>query len=130
LIATLAIIGGVVWFAVAGPPSLGGDRGATAVSDISEPLGNTERAVLNVDFAAGQLTIDRLAGSDKLIEGTLSLVTSRKPTWGIDRSGGQVTMSLGYEPGQAPTGLSWGKGEEWHLRLAPKVGFDLDLSMG
>src|SRR5690606_8291826 len=82
------------------------------------------------DFAAGQLTIDRLAGSDKLIEGTLSLVTSRKPTWGIDRSGGQVTMSLGYEPGQAPTGLSWGKGEEWHLRLAPKVGFDLDLSMG
>jgi hypothetical protein len=128
LIATLAIIGGVVLLLIVSPEVLG-TSSSGGVERIDEPLAGVERADLRVDFAAGQLDIGRLTDSSSLIVGDLELATRQKPTWEISRSGSQASMDLGYRR-QSDWVQNWQKGDEWDLSLSPKVGLSLDVNMG
>ena len=126
LIVTIAVVAGVVILLTAAPDVLGPSV-AGGVDHITEPLEGVERASLEVNFAAGQLDISRLIDSSSLVEGDLELATGRKPTWEIDRTGDRADMTLEYERGFQ----DWrGRGDEWHLRLSPKVGFSLDVDVG
>jgi len=127
LILTLAVIAGVVILLFTAPDVLGPSPSGSAMP-ITEPLEGVERADLEVNFAAGQLTIDRLDDSSSLIEGDLKLATQKKPIWQIERGDSQTSMSLGYRQGEQIQ--SWGKGDEWVLRLSPKAGFSLDVNVG
>jgi hypothetical protein len=124
---TLIIIAGVIWVVVKAPGTLG-VVSYSNVDHISEPLSGTERAGLQVQFAAGQLKMEQLVDSSSLIEGTLKLATQNKPVWTIDRSGSQATMNLGYAQDQAFS--AWATGDDWDLRLSPKVGFSLNVNAG
>jgi hypothetical protein len=127
LVATLAIIGGVVLLLIVSPEVLG-TSSSGGVERIDEPLDGAERAELQVDFAAGQLDIDRLTDSSSLVVGDLELATRNKPTWEIRRSGSQASMTLGYR--QSDWIQNWQKGDEWTLELSPRVGWSLDVNMG
>jgi hypothetical protein len=124
---TIAVVAGVVIFLIAAPDVL-----APSISDaadhIVEPLDGIERASLKVDFAVGQLDISQLSDSSSLIEGHLELAPRRKPTWEIDRQGDRANMTLKYKEGFEAQ--SWGRGDEWDLRLSPKVGLSLEVDVG
>ena len=127
LVLTLAVIASVVILLVAAPDVLGpSPSGGT--ERIAEPLDGAERADLEVNFAAGELTIGRLDDSSSLIEGELKLATQKKPIWKIERSGSQASMNLGYRQGEAFQG--WNEGDVWALRLSPKAGFSLHVDVG
>jgi hypothetical protein len=81
-----------------------------------------------VSFAAGTLEIGRLTDSSSLITGELDLATQRKPAWDIRRSGGQASMTLEYRRGDWMQ--NWRRGDEWDLRLSPKVGLSVDVNVG
>ena len=126
LIVTIAVVAGVVIFLIAAPDVLA-PSSAGGVDRITEALEGVERASLKVNFAAGQLDISRLVDSSSLIEGDLGLATERQPTWEIDRKGDRADMVLEYERGFQ----DWrGRGDEWHLRISPNVGFSLNVDVG
>jgi hypothetical protein len=125
LVLTLAVIAGVVILLVAAPDVLGPSPSGGAMR-IAEPLDGVERADLKVNFAAGQLTMNRLDDSSSLIDGELKLATAKKPVWTVDRNGDRASMSLGYKEGYQ----SWGEGDVWNLRLSPKAGFSLGVDVG
>jgi len=128
LIATLAVIGGVIFLLIAAPDVLGTSTGAVGVTQIDEPLDGVERAELDIGFAAGQIDISKLTDSSSLIKGELDLSTRREPTWEISRSDSQASMTLEYAQGAWTQ--NWQKGDVWELFLSPKVGLSLDVSMG
>ncbi len=125
LILTLAVIAGVVILLLTAPQALGPIAGQE-VEHVSEPLDGVERARLEIDFAAGQLAIGRLEDSPLLVDGELKLATSAKPVWQAERSDAQANLSLRYTQSYQ----SWGKGDEWTLRLSPQVGFSLEFNIG
>ena len=127
LLVTLAVIGGIVLLLIVSPQSLGGWE-RTSDMQISEPMNGLESAVLDVDFAVGQLSLDSLSDSDQAVTGDLRLIGSRQPTWDVARSGDQAEMSLGYEGGFSVSGVS--RGEEWNLYLSPKLGYELAVNVG
>ncbi|MBN1135764.1 MAG: hypothetical protein JXM73_04220 [Anaerolineae bacterium] len=122
---TLAVIGGGVWLVVQAPGQLGGGG---EVDRIAEPLEGAERASLDVRSAAGKLTMSQLEDSSLLVEATLDLATSRKPTWQVERNGDQVSMQLAYESGRS-FNIGWGRGETWDLRLSPAVAWELTANL-
>ena len=122
---TLAVIGGAIWLLVQGP---GEAVGGTEVDRISEPLQGAERASLDVDTPVGKLTIGQLGDSSSLVEGTLDLATSHKPTWEADRQGDQVSMQLRYSNG-TNFSFGWGRGESWDLLLSPAVAWELKAKL-
>ena len=122
---TLAVIGGAVWLLVQTP---GRAAGGTEVDRISEPLQGAERASLDVETPVGKLTISQLGDSSSLVEGTLDLATSHKPTWKADRQGDQVSMQLGYGSG-TNFSFGWGRGETWDLLLSPAVIWELKANL-
>ncbi len=127
LLITLAVIAGVVFLLIAAPEALG-TRSAGGVERIDEPLAGVERGDLEVGFAAGTLEISRLTDSSSLITGDLELATQRKPAWDIRRTGGQASMTLEYRGGDWMQ--NWRRGDEWDLRLSPRVGLSLDVNVG
>jgi hypothetical protein len=127
LLITIAVIAGVVFLLIAAPEALG-TSSAGGVERIDEPLDGVERAELGVDFAAGTLQISQLGDSSSLITGELDLATQREPTWDISRSGGQASMTLEYRRGDWMQ--NWRRGDEWDLRISPRVGFSLDVNVG
>jgi hypothetical protein len=127
LLVTIAVIAGVVILLIAAPDVLG-TRSTGGVERIDEPLAGVERGDLQVSFAAGTLEIGRLTDSSSLITGDLELATERKPVWDIRRSGGQASMTLEYRRGDWMQ--NWRRGDEWDLRLSPKVGLSLDVNVG
>lgn len=124
---TIAVIGGVVFLLVSAPDALG-TAGAREVEHVDEPMDGIERADLAVRFAAGTLEIGRLTDSSSLIEADLELATERKPLWEIARNGGEASMALEYRSGALMQ--NWRRGDEWDIRLSPRVGYDLEVGMG
>jgi hypothetical protein len=127
LVATVVLLGGVVWLLVTAPSAL---RVTTSASteQIAEPLGSVEQADLTLNFAAGQLTLGELTDSPLLIQGTLNLATQTKPQLATSQSGGRATMSLGYKEGQTFTAFTGG--DNWNVLLSPKAGFTLNVDVG
>jgi hypothetical protein len=126
----LLLVAGVVLLLVYAPAALettvgvGGER-------ISEPLGDIERAELQVGFAAGDLRIAALDDSAMLIEGRLNLSTRHKPVWEIRRSGNRASMALNYRQGVSVGTFPGGSGgDEWSLALSPDVVYLLDVKAG
>jgi Domain of unknown function (DUF5668) len=112
---TLVVLGVCVGLILRAP---GPVTGGAEVDTISEPLQGAERASLRVESVAGKLTIVKLDDSSSLIEGTLDLASSRKPTWKVDRTGDQVSMQLAYQEGTSFS-IGWGRSDSWDLRLSP-----------
>lgn len=129
LIITIAVVAGVVILLVSAPEVLGRPPGG-AVHRINEPLNGVERADLEVDFGAGQLDIRALTDSSSLITGELDLASRRTPSWTIDRGSGRASMTLQYTRGNWFGDWGRGRGDEWDLRLSPKVGYSLDVDVG
>ncbi len=127
LLITIVVVAGVVILIVSAPDALG-TLASGEVERVDEPLDGIERADLAVRFAAGTLEIGRLTDSSSLFEADLELATERKPLWGITRDGSEASMALEYRSGAFMQ--NWRRGDEWDLRLSPKVGYDLDVSMG
>jgi len=122
---TLVVLGVCVGLILRAPgPVTGGGE----VEAISEPLQGAERASLRVESVAGKLTITRLDDSSSLIEGTLDLASSRKPTWKVDRTGDQVSMQLAYQEGTSFS-IGWGRSDSWNLRLSPAVVWALTANL-
>ncbi|MGQ9599075.1 MAG: LiaI-LiaF-like domain-containing protein [Anaerolineae bacterium] len=122
---TLAVIAGVVILILTAPQVLG-PIAEQSLERVSEPLDGVERAHLEIDFTAGQLSIGRLEDSPLLVEGELKLATQTKPVWQAERSAGQANLSLRYKQSYQ----SWSRGDEWTLRLSPRVGFSLEVNVG
>ncbi len=126
VIITLAVVGGVVLLLLTSPDVLGAS-GSASTMEIDEPLDGAERADLDIDFAAGELTFGRLSDSAALISARLDLATSREPAWEINRRDETAEMTLGY---RGTSFQSWGRGDDWEVHLSPRVGYTLDINIG
>lgn len=122
---TLVVLGVCVGLILRAP---GPVTGGAEVDTISEPLQGAERASLRVESVAGKLTIIKLDDSSSLIEGTLDLASSRKPTWKVDWTGDQVSMQLAYQEGTSFS-IGWGRSDSWDLRLSPAVVWALTANL-
>ena len=122
---TLVVLGVCVGLILRAP---GPVTGGAEVDTISEPLQGAERASLRVESVAGKLTITKLDDSSSLIEGTLDLASSRKPTWKVDRTSDQVSMQLAYQEGTSFS-IGWGRSDSWDLRLSPAVVWALTANL-
>jgi hypothetical protein len=132
LVALLAllVVAGVVLLLVLAPAALGPSTGI-AVERIAEPLGDIERAELQVGFAAGDLEIAALDDATSLIEARLDLSTRHRPVWEIGRSGNRATMALAYREGVSIGTFPGGSGgDRWSLALSPDVIYSLDVKAG
>jgi hypothetical protein len=126
LLITLAVVAGVIIVLIAAPNALG-SAASRSVEDVTEPLGDAERAELALDLGAGTLTLEGLEDSSALIEGTLKLTTGRESKWDVNRSAGVVRVSL--DGGTGSAGWVWG-GDEWDLGVSPLVGLSLNAELG
>ncbi|HEY3375793.1 MAG TPA: DUF5668 domain-containing protein [Candidatus Aquicultor sp.] len=61
-------------------------------SNLAEPLGSATRADVTVDFGAGELTIDPLGESDKLIDGSFRY----QPSLSVGKQGTTTRVKLGH----------------------------------
>jgi len=125
VVLTLVVIGVCVGLLVRTPGQV---TGGVDVDRIAEALEGAERASLRVESAAGKLTISKLDDSSSLIEGTLDLASSHRPSWKVDRKSDQVSMRLAYDEGTSFS-IGWGRSDTWDLRLSPAVVWELTANV-
>jgi len=100
---------------------------ATVVTDINEPLGQAERAEVNLSMAVGELSVYSLDDSNALIVGEVNAsdgigVRTRSTT-----RGNTIIYAVEYtNPVVFPFDNSW----QWDLGLTPLIPMELDTKMG
>ena len=103
------------------------------IDNLSEPINGTTAAKVIINSGVGNLTIDRLPGSEQLLaSGTLQYFEKQgQPTRSLSSINGQATLTLrGREGG---IGRSWfrfpweacGGAYEWQIHLNPDVQSDI-----
>jgi hypothetical protein len=108
----------------------------TLVDEFSEPLNGVASARIDIYAGDGNLTIDRLTGSDPaLASGTLQYIGNQNmPTRSLDLSNGQATLTLrGNEAGKPWFRLPWSAcngATEWQIHLNPKIPSEITAHSG
>lgn len=123
---TVALLGGAIGIAIAIHGPMAG--GKTYSGTFSEPLGDTQKARIEMDFSAGRLLVGALpATSDMLIEVEFQ-GASHEVRKTVRRIGSETTVALSREWGT----VAWPRppGEEWKVRIARGVPLDLNLNSG
>ncbi len=120
----LGLLGGLLWL---GGFSFEQISGQSVVGEsISQEIGDTNKADVDIAMAAGEMNIGVLDDSNALIAGEVSV-----GTWQEIRSEYKIQGSTGYyflrslNPVFYP-GNDW----TWNLGLTPDIPLDLDASMG
>ncbi len=104
--------------------------------NLSEPLGGATTAKVDIDVADGNLTIDRLAGSEQMLaNGMLQYVEGQGlPTQSVNRINGQATLTLKARSSGRPWfRLPWAAcngATKWQIHLNPKVQSDITAHSG
>jgi hypothetical protein len=112
-------------------------RGGKILTDtFLEPLGSAMEARVDINTNTGNLSLDRLTGSeDVLVDGTLQYMENQGlPTRSVDRSNGQVSFTLEASgQGQPWFRFPWqtcNGATEWQIHLNPSVPSDISLYTG
>jgi hypothetical protein len=122
LIVLVLILGGISGC------NLVNNAGKVLTHNLSEPLGGATAAKLDINTGTGNLTIDRLAGSDQLLaSGTLQYFENLgQPTRTLDSSNGQATLALKWGDSGSPCAGAI----EWQIHLNPRVSSDITAHSG
>ena len=87
MVLALGLLAGLVWYAVAQPPSL---ARALESEQVRETLQGAKTASVTVGMAAGGLTIHSGASGDTLVEGEVGRLTDR----GVNHTTMWITVTL------------------------------------
>ena len=103
---------------------------------LAEPLNDTETALVDIDSEVGAVTIDRLAGGERLLaSAALQYFESQgPPTRTIRSREGQATFTVkGREAGRPWFRLPWAAckdAPDWQIHLNPTVASDITAHSG
>ena len=125
LVISILVVGGAALYIVT--PEV---RVPLGIYRIDEPLDDTDRADLEVEFSVGRLDIGKVTDPSALIRGELQLGTLREPLWEMERDGGQALMKLGYQRGDWQESWNWRVGDEWDLSVSAKPALSLKVNLG
>lgn len=134
--AVVLLIGLVLLLAVVGFASLGNTPGQVLTHNLSEPLNGATAAKVDISTDSGNLMIGRLAsGEAVLASGTLQYLENQSlPTWIVNSSNGQATLSLrSGNAGQPWLRFPWDAcngATEWQIHLNPTVASDITAHSG
>ena len=127
VILAVAVAVGVGFYVVSDVPARG--PGA-AVDHLAEPLGDVERAHLDITMPAGRLVIGPLVDSQELVRGELDLAGSRLPEWSSKRSAGRAEMTLSYRGGDWVRPFTTATTDTWTVFVSPDAGLSLEAELG
>src|SRR6476659_1553191 len=103
---------------------------------LAEPLNDTETALVDIDSEVGNVTIDRLPGSERfLVSAALQYFESQgPPTRTIRSREGQATLTVkGRQVGRPWFRLPWAAckdAPDWQIHLNPTVASDITAHSG
>ena len=99
----------------------------TVATSINEPLGQAERAELNISMAVGDLALSALTDSNALIVGRVSTSDGAGVRTSSSMRGNTLVYSIEHNtPIVFPFDESW----QWDLGLTPRVPLALDTKLG
>jgi hypothetical protein len=124
----LAVVGGVLWILIARPALPGfNSSGGLETTNVEYPLRDVRSASVSIGFTTGTNEVRALAGSNKLIEGTI--LHYGNLTFDASDSGSQASVRLNSS--NVSIAMPFGGSEEhWTVALNPGVAYDLTLEMG
>jgi hypothetical protein len=132
---TLAVLGAALWLSGTGA----GSAQAARSEEISQPLGEVEKAELTIDPGIGRLHIEAALDSPNLVEGTLGLARREELAKDFTMQGQRAIFILRTEQASfGPFMTGWVGQRLWDLQLSPRVplrlkvelGLDLELGLG
>lgn len=104
--------------------------------DLSEPLDGATAATIDINTGTGNLTIDRLAGGERLLaRGTVEYMEGQDPPQPrVDNGGGRATFALKAPGGrQASFRMPWSAcnaATTWQIHLNPTLPSDITAHSG
>jgi hypothetical protein len=104
--------------------------GKLLTQTMSEALGNATSVKIDIDPGDGNLMIDGFKGSEQVLaSGTLQYLENKGlPTWSMNTSSGQATVTIKANGGQPWSRLPWSYrngATEWQIHLNPNVPSDI-----